>query len=87
MLPDWIIWAVLFTGLLALTAITLCAITVAVYLLQAYRRANPAKELHRTGKRLLSSPDRERRRMGFDLIGAAHTLDSTACTCFSKEGR
>jgi len=81
MIPDWIIWSVIFTGLLTLIALALCVTTVAVYLLQIYRTASPAKQLHRMGKALTSSPDRERRQVGFALIKQAHILDLEACGC------
>lgn len=81
MIPDWIVWTVVFVGLLTLAAAALLAVTIALVLLNAYREGTPAKVLHKLGKRLLASPDREQARVGFDLIGAAHTLDRDRATC------
>lgn len=85
MIPDWIAWTLIFMGLLALAALALLVTTVAVYLIQARRDANPVGQIHKLGKVLVSSPDRDQRRAGFDLIRVAHALDYSACGCPASE--
>lgn len=80
-IPDWIIWTAIFAGVMTLIAAALVVIAVAVVFIRARRNASPAKQLHRLGTILMDSSGREHQRMGFDLIGFAHTLDPAACSC------
>lgn len=80
MVDEWIVWTLIFMGLLTLTAFALFA-TVVVHLLQARRDANPATQIHKVGRQLMDSPDRDHRLAGIDLIRQAHALDSDACKC------